>query len=172
MTRLASARTVCPGCRLERPRSGRTYDRKFHASAECWEVYEQVLAAEFQNAVLFGRVHQLTVDTYAVQHAGGRHPDKSVGIHLTGLFLVLERGLPPTAVPPLLQRLAGRPSWPYLAPPAEVARFTVADVARAVSPDEHVARARAWAEEVWRTWTPHHAVARELARGIAGAPAG
>ncbi len=33
--------------------------------------------------VLFGRVHQLTVDTYAVQHAGGLHPDKSVTVHLT-----------------------------------------------------------------------------------------
>ncbi|HYC61445.1 MAG TPA: hypothetical protein VEK79_17955 [Thermoanaerobaculia bacterium] len=26
---------------------------------------------------IFGRVHRLTVDTYAVQQAGGIHPDKS-----------------------------------------------------------------------------------------------
>ncbi len=34
------------------PVTGRAYDRKFHASAECWSLFEEVLAAEFQNAVL------------------------------------------------------------------------------------------------------------------------
>ena len=80
---------ICPGCGLEMPISQRDYDRKFYASAECWSVFEEVLAAEFQSAVLFGQVHQLTVDTYAVQHAGGHHPDKSVCVHLVGLHLVL-----------------------------------------------------------------------------------
>ena len=50
------------------PLSERTYDRKFYASAECWSLFEEVLAAEFQNPVLFGQAHQLTVDSYAVQH--------------------------------------------------------------------------------------------------------
>ena len=39
-------------------------------------LFEEVLAAEFQNPVLFRQIHQLTVDTYAVQHAGGQHPDR------------------------------------------------------------------------------------------------
>ena len=99
---------ACPGCGLELPPGKRTYGRKFHASAECWSVFEEVLAAEFQNPVLFGQVHQLTVDAYAVQHAGGRHPDKSVCIHLVGLYLALERGVAPVDVPRQLQRLATR----------------------------------------------------------------
>ena len=60
---------ICPGCGLEMPLAYRVYECNFNSSPECWSVFEEVLAAEFQNAVLFGQVHQLTVDTYAVQHA-------------------------------------------------------------------------------------------------------
>jgi hypothetical protein len=54
----------------------------YNASPECWTVYSETLGAEYSRPVIFGQVHQLTVDAYAVQHAGGEHPDKSVGIHL------------------------------------------------------------------------------------------
>src|SRR5438093_4006756 len=63
----AIATSTCPGCGLEMPTGSRTYNRKFNASAECWSVFEDVLAKEFQSAFLFGQVHQLTVDAYAVQ---------------------------------------------------------------------------------------------------------
>ena len=159
---------VCPGCGLEMPRSERSYGRKFHASAECWSLFEQVLAAEFQNPVLFEQVHQLTVDSYAVQHAGGQHPDKSVCIHLVGLYLVLERGVAPVKVPPLLQRLASRANWSHLDSPDERASLTVHDLALADSHEMHALRVRAWAADVWRTWSVHHDVARELAKGLGG----
>ena len=159
---------ACPGCGLELPPGERTYDRKFHASAECWSVFEEVLAAEFQNPVLFGQVHLLTVDAYAVQHAGGRHPDKSVCVHLVGLYLALERGVAPADVPRQLQRLATRTGWPHLDPPGERPSLTVRDAALAGSPEAHALRVREWAAEVWRVWAPHHQVARELARELPG----
>ena len=97
----------CPGCGLTMPADDRTtYDGYFNASPECWSVFTEVIGAEFSNAVLFGQVYQLTVNAYAVQYDGGGHPDKSVAVHLTGLYLVLERGVPPTSVAPLLQQLA------------------------------------------------------------------
>ena len=163
--------SACRGCGVVMPRSERDYARKFHASPECWSVFEEVLAAEFQNAVLFGQAHQLTVDAYAVQHAGGRHPDKSVCVHLVGLHLVLERNVPPARVPQQLQRLARRASWPHLDPPAEHPSLTVRDVALADSPSAHALRVREWAAQVWRAWTPHHEVARALA-GDLGRTAG
>jgi len=144
------------------PLSERNYDQKFHASAECWSLFEEILAAEFQNPLLFGQVHQLTVDTYAVQHAGGQHPDKSVCIHLAGLCLMLESGVAPVGVPPLLQRLANRTIWPHLDPPEERASLTVYDVALADSLQTHALRVREWAEQVWQAWSPHHGVVREL----------
>ncbi|MCM3904937.1 MAG: DUF5946 family protein [Pyrinomonadaceae bacterium] len=146
--------------------SERSYDRKFHASAECWSVFEEVLAVEFQNAVLFGQVHQLTVDAYAVQHAGGKHPDKSVCVHLVGLYLMLEWGVAPVEVPPLLQHLASGTSWLHLDPPEARASLTVYDVAVAEGAQMHALRVREWAAQVWRAWSPHHDAARELARGL------
>jgi hypothetical protein len=108
------------------------------------------------------------VDAYAVQHAGGRHPDKSVCIHLAGLCLVMERGVAPTKVPPLLQRIADRESWSHPVPPEERATLTVFDVALAESPEAHAARVREWAAEVWRAWSPNHGIARELIADLDG----
>ena len=158
----------CPGCGLETPVSERGYDRKFNASAECWSLFEEVLAAEFQNPVLFGQIHQLTVDTYAVQHAGGQHPDKSVCLHLVGLYLMLERDISPVKVPPLLQRLSNRAIWPHLDPPEKRASLTVHNVALADSPPTHAQRVREWAAQVWRAWSQHHNVIREVTKDLFG----
>ncbi len=155
--------STCPGCGIELPECGASYDRKFHASAECWALYEQVLAREYQDPALFGQVHQLTVDAYSVQHAGGRHPDKSVCIHLVGLCLALESGIPPLQVPAYLRRIAGRGSWPRLVPPGQRAPVTVGDVARAATAEDHALRVREWAAAVWHSWSEHHSTARELA---------
>lgn len=146
----------CPGCGLEALPTNTPYDRYFNASPACWSVFQEVLAAEFQNAILFGQVHQLSVDAYAAQHAGGPHPDKSVCLHLVGLHLALERGIAPVKVAGYLQRFAkAAPSWPHFAPPDRVP-ITVLDVATAASIQEHALRVRRWATQVWRAWGDQH----------------
>ena len=144
-----SSDSRCPGCGLQMPRSTKaSYDGYYNTSPECWEVYTEVLGAEFSNAVLFGQVHQLTVDTYAVQHAGGPHPDKSVGVHLTGLYLTLDLGMRPMQVPRLLQELASQVrTWPHFPPPADQGPLTVIDVALAGSAEGHMHQSRAWARQ-------------------------
>ncbi len=148
----------CPGCGLTMPkRETATYHGYYNASPECWLVYTEVLAAEYSNAVLFGQVHQLTVDTYAVQHAGGAHPDKSIDIHLSGLYLVLEQKLRPTAVPPKLQRLASIvDSWPHFTLPPMSGAITVCDVALSKSMADHIEAVKRWAALVWREWSAYH----------------
>lgn len=132
------------------PRDDLSNDTYYHASPECWSVYTEVLAAEYSNAVLFGQVHQRTVDAYAVQHAGGAHPDKSVAIHLAGLYLVIERGVRSPEVPPMLQRLASSvETWPHFEPPRVAWTLTIFDVATA---SDHIAAVRAWSELVWKEW--------------------
>ncbi len=80
---------ACPGCGLRMPASeNASYAGYFNTSAECWSVFTEVLGAEYSNPFIFGKVHQLTVDTYAIQHAGGAHPDKS--------FLTMMESGPPT----------------------------------------------------------------------------
>lgn len=156
--------SVCPGCGLAQPPREFPYDGYYHASRECWAVYTEVLAREYEDALLFGRVHQLTVDAYAVQHAGGPHPDKSVAVHLVGLHLALDRGLALGAIPPRLQQLVARvATWPHFAPPAERAALTIQGVALANDAESHAACVRAWSEAVWRSWSAHHAAITTLA---------
>ena len=148
----------CPGCGLRMPRSSKSnYAGYYHASEECWSVYTEVLGDEYSNAFLFGRVHQVTVDTYAVQHSGGPHPDKSMDVHLTGLYLVMERDMRPTDVPPILQRLAAAvETWPHFTPPAYAGPLTVFDVAMSSSLEEHIDTVRKWGRQVWNAWSHQH----------------
>ena len=146
-------------------RADERYDRDYNASPECWGVFTEVLGKEFGNAVLFGQVHQLTVDTYAAQHTGGRHRDKSVAIHLCGLHLVIERGVRPTRVPPLFQQLASAVQvWPHLPRPLARSAMTIFDVALAESDEEHMKRVREWSESVWGTWSSCHSQIRDFVR--------
>ena len=143
------------------PNAAASFSGYYNCSPECWTVYTEVLEKEYSNAVLFGQVHQMTVDTFAVQHAGGPHPDKSVDVHLVGLHLVINVGVRPPAAPALLQRLASRTkSWPHFDPPADRGPLTVFDVAVA---DDHVSTVRQWANEVWSAWSAHHAAVAALA---------
>ena len=147
-----SADSRCPGCGLTMPAGNPIpYDGYFNVSPECWSLFTEVIGREFSNAVLFGQVHQLTVDAYAVQHPGGPHPDKSIDIHLAGLYLVIERNIAPP-VAPYLQKLAERVrDWPHLdAPDATAWTQTIFDVAMA---DDHVAAVREWSAGVWEVWS-------------------
>lgn len=141
------------------------YDGYYNTSPECWSIYSEVLAEEYGNAVLYGQVHQLTVDAYAVQHAGGPHPDKSVGIHLSGLYLMLQQYASPPEVPSFHKQLARSiEEWPHFEPPSpqDDDRLTVFDVALAESVKEHIDRSRKWANQVWKAWDPYHEVVTEL----------
>jgi len=129
----------------------------YNTSAECWDLYTEVLGTEYSNALLFGQIHQLTVDAYAVQHAGGPHPDKSLDIHLCGLYLSLVDGIRSPQVPPLLQRLATDiETWPHYEPPHHRKGLTVFDVAICDSVEEHIRVVREWANEVWDSWAEYH----------------
>src|SRR5207253_526604 len=152
----ANNETICPGCGLIMPKSDRATGHEYiNASPECWSVYTEVLEAEYSNALLFAQVHQLTVDTYATQHAGGQHPDKSVAIHLAGLYLVIERQLAQSVISQHRQRLASAIKvWPHFRPPEPVRSFTVFDVALAES---HASAVKEWSKIVWKAWSPHHA---------------
>jgi len=160
-------RTACPGCGLTIASAALDYDRKFNASAACWSVFEDVIALEFQNATLFRGAHQITVDAYAVQHAGGRHPDKSVDVHLVGLYWTMEMGVAPTEVPRKLQAMvSGNKIWPHFEVPAAGAKLTVQDVKLASgSMEAHIARVREWGAAVWKSWGVHHDAVRRLAAG-------
>jgi hypothetical protein len=160
----------CPGCGLVLPERAGPAHAYIGASPECWALYGELLAREYSDRD-YARVHQLTVDTYAVQHPGvpERRAIQSVGLHLVTLCLVLEDGADPREGPNVHARLARRAPFDWLEPPSPNGRITVADVLEASTPSEHEQLVEAWARDVWAAWAPHHATVRGwLDRGPSG----
>jgi len=150
--------TVCPGCGLAlsaRPEAPK--HAYYGASAECWALNGELLAREFQDPARFP-VHQLSVDTYAVQHPGvpERRSIQSVGLHLMTLCLILEDGADPLHGPRLHKRFLGRPAFHWLEPPQPNGHLTVAYPLRSQSWEEHRDTVHAWARDVWDAWATHH----------------
>ena len=130
---------------------------QLHATPACEAVLHEVLGFEFQHPVML-RYHQLTVDAYGAQHAGGPAPAIRVAYSLAGLWLALEHGFSAEDVRAVHRRM-GRPtaSWPTFRAPHHGRRLlTVLDVAEAGvrqhSDGGHARAAGQWAESVWTAW--------------------
>lgn len=158
-------RIPCAGCgALVSSADGPTH-RYIGASPGCWAVYGEVLAREYSD-YRYGKLHQLTVDTYAVQHPGTPSPQsiQSVTLHLVGLYLVFERGYASHQVTQAIQQLtAHKKDFSWLEPPLSMGSVTVLDLHAAESPADHAAQVRQWGESVWNAWAIHHGAARHYA---------
>ena len=150
-------RTACPGCGIVLPAGSDAEAPALHATPSCESVLHEVLGFEFQHPVML-RYHQLTVDAYGAQHAGGGAPRIRVAYSLAGLWLALEHGFSAEDVRSVHRRM-GRPTavWPDFTPPVPPQRWlTVLDVAEAGvrqhSSGGHARAAGQWARSVWDAW--------------------
>jgi hypothetical protein len=157
----------CPGCGVVLPE----YDGPTHpyigASAACWALYGELLAHEYAD-LGYPECHRLTVDAYAAQHPGTREPRsvQSVGTHLSGLYLVLERGFDGPAATALKNRvLAAKPRFLWLNPPHSDQALTVQDVLSMRREMRHCDAIEAWARSVWESWALHHEAVRDWVEG-------
>jgi hypothetical protein len=154
----------CPGCGLAGASDGQT-DPYGGASPACWAIFQQVLVRDY-GEFQYPAVHPQIVDAYMAQHPGyataaGR---RSVAVHLVGLCLAVERGLDQAHVRRIMTSVfPGKPDLAPLAPVPDLREITVASMTGATDLEDHAARARTWAEAVWRAWIPFHARVRAWA---------
>jgi len=151
-------------CGLVAPRTTGDVDPYGGATPACWAAFGALLAGDY--SAWQPRRHRLTVDAYMAQHpgygsAGGR---RSVLVHLVGLWLTLERGVPPQEAGPILGLVFPDKGTapPEARPVPDLAGLNVAQVLDA-RPEEQEARVEAWARFVWGAWQPHHALVLRLA---------
>jgi hypothetical protein len=151
----------CPDCGAEYARLNGPTHAYLGGTPACWAAFNEVLAREFQDAAYFS-IHRLTVDAYTAQHPGNqtdRRAAQSVNIHLTALYLVIEENREFLYASKALGILANnqKDKFKELAPPhpSDYA-LTVKDVLNAETAYDHKKVVRAWAEDVWRAWAPHH----------------
>jgi hypothetical protein len=120
-------------------------------------VLDELLGYEFQHPVML-RYHQLTVDAYGAQHAGGTAPTVRVAASLVGLWLALEHGFSAEDVRAVHRRMGPpTPAWPTFERPSTPQRWlTVLDVAEAGvrqrSEGGHARAVGQWADSVWDAW--------------------
>ena len=150
---------LCPGCLGEFEAAEGPVHAYILSAPGCWAAYGEVLAREYSESRLM-RLHRLTVDAYAVQHPGMNGPQarRSVGIHLSRIYLYLERGWAMervNAAMPAISAAKDRREW--LEPPSMLGTINVLAFSKMVTVAEHEALLEAWAGSVWKAWTPHHA---------------
>ncbi|CAH0353665.1 MAG: DUF5946 family protein [Sphingobium sp.] len=144
----------CPGCGLILPRQATVAGHRYiPASPECWSLFSEVLASEYENVVIYSAVHQLTVDCYAVQHAVN-HPAKSLVSHLVSLHLQLVDGMTGFEARDRLKFLVDTTrDYPELPSPERRTGVTIFDVALKVGSSDYVRAVRDWAAAVWESWS-------------------
>jgi hypothetical protein len=123
------------------------------SSPACWKAYGELLTREYESPVLFGAVHRLTVDAYALQHPGDppdRSARQSVWVHYAALYFCLHKQEDHLRIPSVMQKLTAG-THPAL-PPAP-ARFdvTLEDVL-AQGERNHVSAVKAWADCALKAW--------------------
>ncbi len=125
----------------------------------CHRLFEEVLAKGYGDWV-YGAVHLLTVDSYALQH-GDSHVPRSNAYHLVRLCALMEFGASPrigSREPQGWQaRLEGGREVPISRLANNAPAVTVLDVVGAENPKEHAERV--WARSEWEAW-------QEWARGV------
>jgi hypothetical protein len=162
---------VCPGCGVELPRdSAAPPASQYNASAECWQVYGEIVSYGALHAASLGRWYQVCVDSFGAQHVGENTAAITVAFALNGLYLVFERGFSGLQVREAHGYLANTvDSWDRLPRPGSVGAMTAFDVALAADPEEHAALVERWGRSVWESWTHVHDVVADLTdRQLAG----
>jgi hypothetical protein len=162
-----SGEALCAGCGVVLGEFDGPTHPYIGANAACWALYGELLAHEY-GELGYPECHRLTVDAYAAQHPGKREPRsiRSVGTHLSGLYLVLERGLDGRAATALKnQVLATEPGFKWLNPPATDGALTVQDVLEMRREMAHCDAVEAWARSVWETWELHHSTVCDWVEG-------
>ena len=160
-----AAGSTCPGCGLTAPATTAVLPpSELVTSGPCYEVYGALLARDYHDRDYYRVAHQMVVDAYAAQHAGGtsRREVQSIALCLMTLCLFVEEGVDPSQGPALHQRMAAnRPAFVWLSPPVPAGWLTVADIVKAPDVDAHELLVRQWAGQVWHAWSPHHTLVRQ-----------
>jgi hypothetical protein len=155
--------TACPGCGLVLAVHAGPTHAYVGATPACWEQYRQLSSPPFARE-LGSRLRRLAEDTYAAQHPGveQRRSMQSVAIHLMGLCVLIEREGEERRLIPVLGRMPARTTLGlhWLTPPQHNGTITVVDVVKAGPDAAHGPSVEAWARDVWRAWSPHHATVR------------
>ena len=163
---------ACPQCGVDLPEYDGPTHRYFGASPACWAAYGKILEREYANPAFF-KNHRMTVDAYALQHAGDDSPQaiQSVNIHLISATLIFKyKATANTALHAIrdISKSAKADSnlFKWLNPPHYLGAITVADIVPLTQLDDHLNYVENWAKTTWQAWSQHHNIAENHLRQV------
>jgi len=155
---------LCPGCRLLFKSENLLSSERFNASGECYKLFNKLSAYTLSNSdERF--IHQLIVDAYGAQHAGGCTKNITVIFALIGLCLVIEHNYTGRQVQ-LFHMKIPKQHWPYLEPPKSSASIKINDVVNAKTNIQKELLIRKWVNAVWNSWVEQHKYIRRIVNNL------
>ncbi|MBO9727273.1 MAG: hypothetical protein J7623_01415 [Chitinophaga sp.] len=152
---------ICPGCHLHLADEQLAPSDRYNASGECLDLFQQLSARTF--ALEHPDFHhQLAIDAYSAQHAGGIAKGITTAYALIGLYLALELRYTGRQVQHI-HSIIPKQQWGPITPPGQPAAITVQEVLKAGTNDALYAAIRKWAKSVWDSWALHHEWVKEKA---------
>ncbi len=145
---------ICPGCKLKLKNENLLTSERFNASGECFKLFTNLCGFTLSNNdEQF--IHQLIVDAYGAQHAGGCTKNITVIFALIGLCLVVEYNYTGRQVQ-LVHMKVPKQKWPPLELPYKKALITVKDVLEAPTYLQKEILIYKWVRSVLDSWAEQH----------------
>jgi Family of unknown function (DUF5946) len=127
----------------------------------CAQMFDALVARDFERPALFWKSHRLMVDAYALQHEPYVKSAKSLAAHLCGAGIAFEHGGDPTLLSRLRRWLSTNPSIVRPALPKNRGALTVAHVYGIDDPVDYGRRVNEWAMSAWQAYAAMQPLARE-----------
>lgn len=161
--------SICPDCQAPISEVDGPTHEYMGAPAGCWKIFGDVLEKEYSDRE-YWRVHRLTVDSYAAQHASGDDPRQlqSVTVHLIALYLSLEMKLSEDQVRITMKKFIhnNKNRFQRFEGPSFDGLLNIGDVVKARDSKEHCQLVEKWASDVWSAWHEKHDFIRALIPAI------
>jgi hypothetical protein len=158
---MTANKIICPGCHLHLADEQLAPSDRYNASGECLDLFNQLSARTF--ALEHPDFHhQLSVDAYSAQHAGGVAKNMTTAYALIGLYLALEQRFTGRQVQHV-HSIIPKQQWAPISVPGQAAAITVQSVLKANTNEDLYTAIRKWATSVWNSWALQHEWVKEKA---------
>jgi len=137
---------------------------RYNASAQCLALFHTLSGIHFDEADP-AFIHQVAVDCYGAQHAGGPARPITAVFSLVGLCLHLEHGFTGKQVQAAHAAMArGQKNWPVLLAPSVRYPVTVDSVVQCETASARTVQLKVWAQATWDAWRSEQMWVRSIIR--------
>ena len=115
----------------------------------CVQMFDALLARDFEQPVPYWRFHRLAVDAYALQHEPYVKSAKSLAAHLCGVCIALEHRNDADLLDQLQRWLSTNPAITRPELPRSRGALTISNVHGIEEPVQYGRRVEEWARSAW-----------------------